>query len=138
MRVVLILLSLVFVGVAAQAATPDPGGTPPFVPKTTDPRLFVTGNGQNEEVLALHRSGNGTFTQYNYEVPTGLLKQLRYDVTLTDSPNGGMALTFVRDRRQCSTYHAHFMDGSEQTLLVNGDDAPQWNGPRRQGCKNST
>lgn len=134
MRVLLLLLLPVLIGSSSpSSATPDPAGTPPFVPKTVDPRFFVAGNGQNEEVWALNHSGSGTFTQYYYEVPSGALKRLRYDVTITSSEGRDFTLTLSRNHRQCTIYHAHFMDGSEQILLVNGDNAPQWNGPKPQG-----
>jgi hypothetical protein len=133
MRVVLLLLSLVSIGAVAQASTSDPGGTPPFVATSVDPRLFSGWNGQNEEVWALYHSGSGTFTQYYYEVPTGALKQLRYDVTITASAGGNLTLALTQGHHQCGVYQAHFMDATQQILIVKGDNAPEWNGPRSQG-----
>lgn len=135
MRVVLLLLSLILIAVArpTSMSTPDPWATPPLVPKTADPRLFAAWNGHNEEVWALNHSGSGTFTQYYYEVPTGALKQLRYDVTITASADGNLTLALARANHKCGVYHAHFMDASEQILMVTGDNAPQWDGQRPQG-----
>jgi len=127
---VCVLMGMVVPSPRPKPARPNPIlPTPKHIPKTQSPRFFVAGSAETQLVWTLRNPPVGdTFAYYYIELPSGTLKELRYDLSI-DQSGSGMLLTLSRNGLRCRTYRARFLDNDEQVLFVQGGvssaDRPQ-------------